>query len=60
MTTLTPIESEFETREQAASYDSWFRAKVRASLLDGHPVIPHDEAMNQIDAVIDAAERRPR
>ena len=25
---LSPIVSEFETEEQAASYDRWFRAKV--------------------------------
>jgi hypothetical protein len=28
-----PIVSEFETEEQAASYDRWFRAKVQASLM---------------------------
>ena len=27
-TPLSPIVSEFETEEQAASYDRWFRAKV--------------------------------
>lgn len=31
---LSPIVSEFETEEQAASYDRWFRAKVQASLDD--------------------------
>lgn len=28
MANLSPIVSEFETDEQAASYDRWFRAKV--------------------------------
>ncbi|SAI47327.1 Uncharacterised protein [Bordetella ansorpii] len=27
-----PIASEFETEEQAASYDRWFRAEVEAAL----------------------------
>ena len=30
---LSPIVSEFETQEQAASYDRWFRARVQASLV---------------------------
>lgn len=40
---LSPIVSVFETEEQAASYDRWFRAKVQASLDDPRPAIPHDE-----------------
>lgn len=47
-TTLSPIVSEFETEEQAASYDRWFRAKVQASLDDPRPSIPHDQAMAMI------------
>lgn len=46
--TLSPIVSEFETEEQAASYDRWFRAKVQASLADPRPGIPHDQAMAMI------------
>lgn len=45
---LSPIVSEFETEEQAASYDHWFRAKVQASLDDPRPRVPHDQAMAQI------------
>lgn len=47
-TILSPIVSEFETEEQAASYDRWFRAKVQASLADPRPSIPHDQAMAMI------------
>lgn len=43
---LSPIVSEFETQEQADSYDRWFRAKVQAALDDPRPGIPHDEAMS--------------
>lgn len=42
---LSPIVSEFETEEQAADYDRWFRAKVEASRNDPRPSIPHDKAM---------------
>ncbi|WP_370590428.1 type II toxin-antitoxin system RelB family antitoxin, partial [Pseudomonas gingeri] len=44
-TRLSPVVSEFETEEQAASYDRWFRAKVQASLDNPGPGIPHDQAM---------------
>jgi len=47
---LSPIVSEFETEEQAASYDRWFRAQVQASLDDPRPSIPHDQVMAEMDA----------
>lgn len=60
MAKLSPIVSEFETTEQEASYDRWFRAKVQASLANPGPGIPHDEVMAQMDAIIDAAARKQR
>ena len=53
---LSPIVSEFETEEQAASYDRWFRAKVQASIDDPRPSIPHDQAMAEVEKVLE--ERR--
>jgi hypothetical protein len=50
---LSPIVSEFETEEQAASYDLWFRAKVQASIDDPRPSIPHDEVMAEMRALIE-------
>ena len=55
-TPLSPIVSEFETEEQAASYDRWFRAKVQASIDDPRPSIPHDEAMAEVERMLE--ERR--
>lgn len=57
-TQLSPIVSEFETEEQAASYDAWFRAKVKASLEDPRPSIPHDQVMAKMEAIIMAAEQK--
>ncbi len=54
MTKLSPIESEFETTEAAAAYDIWFRAKVQKALDSTEPLIPHDAAMAQLDARIEA------
>ena len=58
MPTLTPIESEFTTTDEAEAYDRWFRAKVQASLDDPNPTIPHDQVMADMDAIIAAAEQQ--
>ncbi len=55
---LSPIVSEFETEEQAASYDRWFREKVAESLASPGPGVPHDEVMAEMEAIIQDAERR--
>jgi hypothetical protein len=47
---LDPLVSEFETDEQAASYDAWFRAKVLEAMNSSKPPIPHDEAMARVRA----------
>jgi len=53
---LSPIVSEFETDEQAASYDQWFRAKVLEAMNSDKPRLPHDEAMAKVQAELE--ERR--
>ncbi len=58
MPVLSPIESEFATTEDAEAYDRWFRAKVQASLEDARPLIPHDQVMADIDAIIANAEEQ--
>jgi len=57
---LSPIVSEFETEEQAASYDRWFREKVVSSLAKPGPGTPHDEVMAQMEGIIEEAERKQR
>jgi len=51
-----PIVSEFETEEQEASYDQWFRAKVEEALHSEKPRLPHDAAMAKVEAMLE--ERR--
>ncbi|MDZ5646826.1 hypothetical protein [Nitrospirillum sp. BR 11828] len=58
MNALSPLVSEHETEEAAVEYDRWFRAKVRASIEDPAPSIPHDEAMARVEALLRAAEER--
>lgn len=55
---LDPIISEFETEEQAASYDHWFRAKVQEAIDSKKPRIPHDQVMAEMDALISQVEAR--
>jgi hypothetical protein len=55
---LSPIVSEFETEEQAASYDRWFRAKVQASLDDPRPNIPHDQVMADMRSLLEAKRNK--
>ena len=53
---LSPIVSEFETEEQEASYDQWFRAKVEEALHSEKPRLPHDAAMAKVQVMLE--ERR--
>lgn len=57
---LDPIVSEFETEEQAESYDRWFRARVQAAIDDTRPDIPHDQVVAETEAIIAEAEARAR
>ena len=52
---LDPLIYEFDTEEEAASYDRWFREKVQAALNDPGEDIPHDEVMRRTGEVIEAA-----
>jgi len=58
MNDQSPIVSEFATEEERAAYEKWLKEKVAASLADGRPVIPHDEVMAEVQAIIDHAKRR--
>ena len=53
---LSPIVSEFETVEQEASYDQWFRAKVEEALRSENPRLPHDAGMAKVQSMLE--ERR--
>ena len=54
---LDPLISEFETEEQASSYDHWFRAQVQAAIDDPRPDIPHDQVMAKMDALLSKLTR---
>ena len=50
---LDPIVSEFESDEDEAAYDAWFRAQVEAALAETGPGIPHEQVMSEMRAIID-------
>lgn len=54
----TPGVSYFETKEQAASYDRWFRAKVQAALDDPSSGISHDQVMADLRALIESKRNK--
>jgi len=56
-TQLDPIVSEFETQEQADSYDRWFRTKVQRSIDNPGRGMPHDQVMAKAGAIIAEAEK---
>ena len=47
-TTLDPRVSEFETQEQADSYDRWFRAQVQEAIDSKKPRLPYDEVVRRM------------
>jgi hypothetical protein len=53
---LSPIVSEFETNEQEAQYNQWFRAKVQEAMGSKQPRLPHDAAMAKVQTLLE--ERR--
>jgi Stability determinant len=57
---LSPIESEFDSTEDAETYERWFRANVERGLADPRPSVAGDSLMAELDAIIAEAERRGR
>ena len=49
---LDPLISDFDTQEQADSYDRWFRAKVDMALNEPGATYTHDEVMARLDTII--------
>ena len=39
------------------AYDAWFRAKVLEALTDTSPGIPHQQVMDEVQALIDRKRR---
>lgn len=50
-------ESEFASVEEAEAHESWYRAKVQASLDDQCPFRPHDQVMATLRDIIEAKRR---
>ncbi|WP_192553224.1 antitoxin [Pseudomonas sp. IzPS59] len=55
---ISTVVSDFESEEQAASYDRWFRAEVQASIDDPRPNIPHEQVMAEMQALMEEAQRK--
>ncbi len=55
---ISTIVSDFESEEQAASYDRWFRAEVQASIDDPRPNISHEQVKAEIRLLMEEMERK--
>ena len=53
---LDPLVSEFKTDEAAANYDRWVRAKVQTAIDSKLPLVPHDQVMAEMRALLDAKQ----
>jgi hypothetical protein len=60
MNKYSPFVSEFGSAEEEAAYDEWFRKKVEEALADPRPLVPHDEVMAEMRAIIDKAKARAK
>ncbi|UQS14248.1 antitoxin [Pseudomonas sp. HS6] len=55
---ISTIVSDFESEEQAASYDRWFLAEVQASIDDPRPSISHEQVLAEISALMEEQRRK--
>lgn len=39
------------------AHDAWFRAKVREAMMDTRPTVPHQQVMDETQALIDRKRR---
>jgi hypothetical protein len=55
---LSPLVSEFESEEQAASYDNWLKEKVAQHLEESTQIVAHDQVMAELECIIATAEAK--
>lgn len=55
---ISTIVSDFESEDQAASYDRWLIAKVQASIDDSRPSIPNEQVMAEMSALMEEKRRK--
>ena len=55
---LSPLVSEFESEEQAASYENWLQEKVTRHLEEAQFLVAHDDVMADLETIIATAEAK--
>ncbi len=55
---FSPLVSEFESEEQAASYDHWLKDKVAQHLEESTQVVAHDQVMADLEYIVATAEAK--
>ena len=55
---LSPLVSEFETKEKAAAYTAWLKKKIDRSRKSTQPLISHDQVMAEARALIESKRKK--
>ncbi|MCX4218892.1 MULTISPECIES: antitoxin [Pseudomonas] len=55
---ISEVVADFESEEQAASYDRWLIAKVQASIDDPRPSIPNEQVIAEMSALMEEKRRK--
>jgi Tfp pilus assembly protein PilF len=50
--------SEFSSEAEAEAYTLWLRAQIEQRLADNKQVIPHDQVMARMDALLDKLTKK--
>lgn len=58
MNQSTPPDLTFASLEEADAYDKWFREQVESALAEPGPMLPHEQAVKEIRALIEARRKR--
>ena len=55
---LSPLVSEFETKDKEAHYTEWLKRKIDISRKGTKPLISHDEVMAEARRVIESKRKK--
>ena len=55
---LSPLVSEFETKDKEANYTAWLKRKIDISRKSTKPLISHDQVMAEARRVIESKRKK--
>ena len=55
---LSPLVSEFETKEKEASYTAWLKKKIERARKSTKPLVAHDQVMAEARTLIESKRKK--